>query len=101
LFGSNKEYKEIKSISMYNFRKSLAHLAVISSSAILLYGLIYPLIFGMSGYDDDDDDDYSSDDFSFDFGEDAEGLSHSPSWSWKGTAKRILLGLAVAQEGAT
>ena len=100
LFGSNKEYKEIKSISMYNFRKSLAHLAVISSSAILLYGLVYPLIFGMSGYDDDDDDDYSSDDFSFDFGEDAEGLSHSPSWSWKGTAKRILLGLAVAQEGA-
>lgn len=108
LFGSKKEYKKIPSISMYNFRKSLAHIAVISSSALILYGLIYPLVFGMNGDDDDDDDngfsldDLSFDDFSFDsIGDTLNVGSSSPSWTLKGTAKRIALALAVAQEGAT
>lgn len=99
LFGANKEYKKISSISMYNFRKSLAHLAIISSSALILYGLIYPLILGMKG-DDDDEKEPTLSDFSFDF-DDTVNIGNSSQWSMQGTAKRIALALAVAQEGAT
>ena len=94
--GADKEYKKIQSASWYNFRRSLGHLFTISSSALLLYGLIYPLVFGMRT--DDDDDEFSLRDLV-----DANNpmRKHIPNWTMQGTAKRIALGLAAAAEGAT
>lgn len=97
LTGSNKEYKKIKSASWYNFRRSLGHLFTVSSSALLLYGLIYPLVFGMKS-DDEDDDNLKLRDI---VDENSPMRKYIPNWTMQGTAKRIAIGLSAAAEGAT
>ena len=102
VFGANKEYKKMSSVSLYNFRRSLGHLLTVTSSVMLLYGLIYPLIFGIGKANDDDDDNDDSFDVS-DLFDDTENTAkkHNPSWRFQNFAKDVLVGLAASAEAAT